>query len=195
MVTSLFVALTNRGALSIPDASFTFARASYLVSGEPCSTVRREQKAFEGFHVSSAVIGVVGGLTSATVRMHRKRGLRSRFVKDVASWPRRLVESQNGQGSREAPGPFVPGRVRFAPSLRMLFFEDVQVRMRVRYRLIEGRVARTSQRSRCNFWTPRNGSWWRTVVSSERQTSQFSKHVPSCMLFVVQKVVIRRDAS
>ena len=49
-----------------------------------------------GFHVSSAVIRVFAGLTSASVRM----------------LPR--AESQSGQGSREAPGPSVPGRVRFA---------------------------------------------------------------------------------
>ena len=43
-----FLALSNRGALSILDASFKFARASYLVSGEPWSTVRMEQRAFGG---------------------------------------------------------------------------------------------------------------------------------------------------
>ena len=40
-----FLALSNRGALLILDASFKFARASYLVSGEPWSTVRLEQRA------------------------------------------------------------------------------------------------------------------------------------------------------
>ena len=43
-----FLALSNRGALSILDASFKFARASCLVSGEPWSTVRLDQRAFEG---------------------------------------------------------------------------------------------------------------------------------------------------
>ena len=38
-----FVAFSKRGAFSILDASFKFARASYLVSGEPRSTVRLEQ--------------------------------------------------------------------------------------------------------------------------------------------------------
>ena len=36
-------------------------------------------------------------------------------MQDVASWRRRLVESQSGQGSREAPGPSVPGRVSIVP--------------------------------------------------------------------------------
>ena len=40
----VLLALSNRGALSILDASFKFARASYLVSGEPWSTVRMEQE-------------------------------------------------------------------------------------------------------------------------------------------------------
>ena len=51
-----FLALSNRGTISILDASFKFARASYLMSGEPWSTVRTEQLAFGG--VFSAVIGV-----------------------------------------------------------------------------------------------------------------------------------------
>ena len=49
MVTSLsFLALSNRRALSLLDASFKFARASCLVSGEPWSTVRMEQRACGG---------------------------------------------------------------------------------------------------------------------------------------------------
>ena len=43
-----FLALTNRGALSILDASFNFARASYLIAGESWSAVRTEQRAFGG---------------------------------------------------------------------------------------------------------------------------------------------------
>ena len=43
-----FSALSNRGALSMLDASFKFARASSLVSGEPWATVRVEQRAFGG---------------------------------------------------------------------------------------------------------------------------------------------------
>ena len=43
-----FLALSNRSALSILDASFKFVRASYLVSGEPWSTVRMERRSFGG---------------------------------------------------------------------------------------------------------------------------------------------------
>ena len=43
-----FLALDGRGALSILDVSFKFARASCLVSGEPWSTVRVEQRGFGG---------------------------------------------------------------------------------------------------------------------------------------------------
>ena len=112
-----FLALSNRGAPSIFDASFKFARASYLLWS--WSTVHLKHRAFGGeFFVSSTVIGVCIGLMSAFVPMHRKRASRSRFVKDVVSWLRRWAVSRNGQGSRAAPGPSVPGRVRFAPSRR-----------------------------------------------------------------------------
>ena len=43
-----FLALSSRGVLSILDDSFKFAQASYLVSVEPWSTVRMEQRAFGG---------------------------------------------------------------------------------------------------------------------------------------------------
>ena len=46
MVYESFLALSDRGALSILDASFKFARAACLVSGEPRSTLRMEQRAF-----------------------------------------------------------------------------------------------------------------------------------------------------
>ena len=70
-----FLALSNRGALSILDASFNLARASYLVSGDPWSTVHMDQKEhLEQSYVFSAVLGAFAGLTSALVRMHRKRG-------------------------------------------------------------------------------------------------------------------------
>ena len=80
-----FLTRSNRGALSILDARFKFARASHLVSGEPWSTVRNKEH-LEEFYVFSAVMGVFAGLMSASVWMHRKRASRSRFVKDVASW-------------------------------------------------------------------------------------------------------------
>ena len=68
------------------------------------------------YHVFSAVIGAFAGLTSSSVRMHRKRPSRQRFVKDAASWFQRLVDSRSGPSSREATDPSGPGRVRFAPS-------------------------------------------------------------------------------
>ena len=40
-----------------------------------------------------------------------------------------------------------------------------------------------------------SGIWRRTVVSFAWETSYFSKHAPSCMLFDMQRAVIRRDAS
>ena len=55
----------------------------------------------------------------ASVRMRQKKGSRSRFVKVFASWFRRSVVSRSGQGSSEAPGPSVHGRVCFAPSRQM----------------------------------------------------------------------------
>ena len=42
------LALSNRGVLSILDASVKFARSSCLVSGEPWLTMRMEQRAFGG---------------------------------------------------------------------------------------------------------------------------------------------------
>ena len=120
----------------------------------------------------------------ASARVRRGRASRSRFLKDVVSLLRRWGVSRNGKRSGAAPGPSVPGHVRFARSRRTSLWG-----------LLEGRVALTSQRGHCHFWTPRNGSWRRSPDSSARETSEFLKHVPSCMLFDVQKVVIRRDAS
>ena len=81
--------------------------------------------------------------------MHRVRGSRMRFVKDVVS----LLRS--GQCSREVPSPSVPSRVRSAPSRGILFW-SVQVRTRMRCRLPDRRASRTSRKCRCNFWIPRN---------------------------------------
>ena len=88
----------------------------------------------------------------------------------------------------------VSERTRFKSSSRSIRW-SVQVRTRVRCRLPEGRVARTSQKCRCNFWLPRNGSWRRAVGVFREETSWFSKHVPSCVPSGVQRVTIRRDAS
>ena len=73
------------------------------------------KKHSERFYVSSAVIRVFVGLMSASVRTLQTKGSRARFVKDVV-WTRKLVVSRSGPGSREVPGPSVPGRVRSVPS-------------------------------------------------------------------------------
>ena len=139
-------------------------------------------------YVFSAVIGVFAGLTSASVRMHRKRALGA-FLKDVV---RRLVESHCGQGSREDPCQVVCAPFhRAGGQLGVFKFRrgcDVACPKRER-------VARTSRKCRCNFWIPRNGNWRSSVVPSAKKTTQFSKHVPHCMLFDMQRVVIRRGAS
>ena len=98
--------------------------------------------------------------------------------------------SQSGQDSREVPSRSVPGRVRSAPSWRTSFW-SVHVRTRMRSLLLEGRVVRTSLRFRYNSWFRRNGEWRRAVVSAAGKTSTNSKHVPSCVLFALQKIVIR----
>ena len=68
--------------------------------------------------MSSAVIGVCACACICTDAS--KQGSRSRFVKDVVSWPRKFVVSRSGQGSREVPGPSVPGRTRsIAPDVAL----------------------------------------------------------------------------
>ena len=68
-------------------------------------------------YVFSAMIGAFAGLTSASARVHRKRASRSRFVKEAASWLRRLVESQSGRGSRGAPARCIRARSRALRSI------------------------------------------------------------------------------
>ena len=139
-----FLALSIRGALSILDARFKFARASYLVSGEPWSTVRMEQRTFGRILCLLRSDWSLQWLDVCICTDVSERASRSRFVKDVASWFRRWVVSQSGQGSREVPGPSVPGRVRsgsIAPDVVLEYSSSDEDR------LPEGRVARTSQGS------------------------------------------------
>ena len=96
-----FLALSNRGALSIFGASFKFARPTFFQ--ESHGQLRLEHRAFGGILVSSAEIGVLVGLTCTLVRMDREWAARSLFVKDVASCLRRFVGSQNGQVSKATP--------------------------------------------------------------------------------------------
>ena len=105
-----FLALSNRGSFSMLDASFALWSKEHLVES----------------HVFSVVIRVFAGSTSASVRMHRKRASRSRFVKDVVSLLWRLSVFRNRQASRKAQGPSVPGPVRFDPSYRKLVFGEFQ---------------------------------------------------------------------
>ena len=65
---------------------------------------------------------------------------------------------ESGQGSREVPGPSVPGRVRSVPP-RQMAVRNVQVRTRMRCLLPERRVARR----------PHQSGQWRRVVSLERK--------------------------
>ena len=149
-----FLAFSSRGALSLSlsilDASFKFPRRVWFPESPGQLCVRSKEHLVESY-VFSVVIRVFVGSTSASVRMHRK-GFAFE-VQDAASRRRKLVESQNGQGSREAPGPSVPGRVRFAASRQMSIW-----------------VVRVPTRCRFNFWIPRNGNWRRAVVSSARKT-------------------------
>ena len=156
-----FLALSNRGALSILDASFNFAGASYLVSGE-------------------LLVNCVCGAKSTW--------------KNPTSPPQRLESALAGclhlcgwfavgEGCRELASEVgrVSVRTRFKGSSRSIRARSRALRfnaldaalreIRMRCRLLEGRVAQTSRRCRCSFWTLRNGSWRRTVVSSARRTS------------------------
>ena len=69
-------------------------------------------------------------------------------LKDVLSWPRKLVVSRGGQGSREVPGP--PSRVRAVPPRQMSFW-NVQVRTR---RGVLCPVSRTSREVSLQFLDP-----------------------------------------
>ena len=65
----------------------------------------------------------------------------------------------------------------------------------MRCRLPKERVARTFRKYRCNLWIHRKGNWRHTLVSVAMKTSQFTRRVPSCMLFEMLRRVIRRDTS
>ena len=106
---------------SLTPASSSRGRLTWFPESRSQLCVWSEELWVESYFFS-AVIGVFAGSTSASSRMHRNRGSHLRFEKDVASWLRRSVGSQSGRGSREAPGPSVPGRVRSAPPLRMRFW-------------------------------------------------------------------------
>ena len=136
-------------------------------------------------------------MTFVSVRMHQKWASHVRgFVKDVASWFRRLVGSQSGQGSREAPGPSVhrSRALRFTAS--ECRFGNVQVQTNMKCRLPINEELRGLPRSvAATFEFNLNGDWSPTVVAFAMRTSLFLKHVQNCMLSGMQRAVIRRDAS
>ena len=147
----------------------------------------------EESYVFSAVIGVFAGLMSASVLMHRKWASLSRFAKVVAGWLRRLVGCQSGQGSREVPDPSVPGRVRFASSLRMSIWQ-FQVQTRMTCRLPREKSFADFPEVSLQLLDP---SDWRLAAYGgffRDENIKFLKQVPSWMLSDMQRVVVRRDA-
>ena len=125
----------------ILDASFKFARASYRVSGEPWSTVRKEQKAFGEILCVLRSDWSLIWLDVCICTDASEKGFSFTVLQDVVSLPRKLAGSWSGQGSREAPGPFVPDRVRFALSRQMSAW-SVHVRTKMRCLLPEERESR-----------------------------------------------------
>ena len=108
----------------------------------------------EEVRVCSALTGVFAGLMSAYARIHRKRASRSRFVRDVASWLLRQVVCQSGQGSREVPGPSVPGRVCSRSIAPDVFFGVFKLGRGMRCRLLgseEDEVSLARRESRADF--------------------------------------------
>ena len=127
---SMVMSLCWRSAIVGLSQSLMQASSSRgLLSGEPWSTVHMEQRVF-GESCLFRSDWSLRWLDSASVRMHRRRASHSRFVKDCASWRRKLVESPSRHGSREVPGPSVPGRVRSVPS-RQMSVVNVHVRTRM----------------------------------------------------------------
>ena len=151
-----------RSANSILDASFKF----FL--GAMVNRAQGTQSIWGGFYDSSAVIGACAALRSASVRMRRKMGSRSRSLKDVVSQPRRSVSE----------------RTRFRRSSR-----SIRARSRA-FRSIapgvdsessgsdenEGSLARRECRTVLDaslqlLWIPLHGDSQRTVAFFARKTS------------------------
>ena len=187
-----FLALSDRGALSILDASFKFAQASYLVAGEPWSTVRMEQRAFGGILCLFRSDWGLRWLDVCICTDASEKG----FAFVVREGCRKLasVVSSSRQASREASGPSVPGHVRFAPSRRESTW-IIPVPTRMRCCSSEKSVVQTSLRRHCKFLDPSKWKLTAYGVSSARKTSEFLRHVPSCMPSGIRRVVVRRDSS
>ena len=111
------------------------------MSGEPWSTVRKEQKAFgeilcvlrSDWSLIWLDVCICTECVRKRVLLHGSAGCRELAPKVGGSW--------SGQGSREAPGPFVPDRVRFALSRQMSAW-SVHVRTKMRCLLPEERESR-----------------------------------------------------
>ena len=167
MVTSLSWRSNNLGALSILDASFKFALGSYLVSGEPWSTVRMEQRAIWVNSVFSAVNGVS---SPASLRMHRKQSFAFAVREGCVSERTRFQSSSRSIGAQVT--------CAFAPPRRMPFWsvsssdEDVMSPARRKSRRgLPRSVVATSGSLEIEI----GGVRW---VSFARKASQFSKHLP-----------------
>ena len=93
---------------------FTCRRASFRLGfREPWSTVRTEHRAFGGILCLFRSDWSLRQLDVCICTDASEKGFA--FVKDAASWPQKLVVSQSGHGSREAPGPSVTDRALIAP--------------------------------------------------------------------------------
>ena len=87
----------QKAGLDVHDTSLASGSAGVLgYEVSPANAYCSGPKSMWRNHVFFAVIGVFVGSTFASVRMHQKWALCSRFVTVVASWLRRLVGSQSG---------------------------------------------------------------------------------------------------
>ena len=164
----------------------SFAWASYLVSGAPWSNCAYGAKSiWRQSCVFSAVIGVFVGVTSASVRMHRKRASHLRFVKDAASWPRRLVESSERTRFKRTPRSI---RTR-SRALRSIA-PDVVLECTSSD---EDVVSLAQRESRADFWEVSlqlldpsewelGGVWW-LLSRGNQHSSRSTFHL--CMLLIV----------
>ena len=161
---SMVTSLSWRSAIVLlspflTPASNSRARLSWLQGNHGQLCVWNKEHWGE-FFVFSAVIGVFAGMMSASYGCIGK------------GFPFAVRDGCRGLASEVGR---VSQRTRFksssksAPSHWMLFW-SFQVRTRMRCRLPEGSVARSSRKCGCNFWIPQNGHWRRAVVSFARRT-------------------------
>ena len=147
---SVFVVLSQ----SLTPASSS--RASYLVSGEPWSTVRKEQRAFVRIQCLFRSDWSLRWLDVCICTGASEKGFAFAVLegcRELASEVGRVSERTRFKRSSRS---VVPGRVRSVP-FHQVSVRNVQVRTRMRCRLPEGRVAWTALRFRYNLdpmeWT------------------------------------------